>query len=90
MITATPLAMIAVALFATAPVPKVSAAEPLPKGVTMAHLATPLASPTDPVLDGRIWHCEGLDLSGQRQRERPRAVDRARVRGRLAEAGSLR
>lgn len=60
MITATPLAMIAaVALAATAPTPKVSAAEPLPRGVTMAHLVTPLASPTDPVLDGRIWHCEG-------------------------------
>ena len=60
MIAATPLAMIAaVALAATAPTPKVSAAEPLPKGVTLARLATPLSQPTDPVMDGRIWHCEG-------------------------------
>ena len=61
MITATPLAMIAaVALAATAPAPKVSAAEPLPKGVTMARLATPFTASEDPVLDGRIWHCDGV------------------------------
>ncbi len=57
---ATPLAMIAaVALAATAPAPKLTSVEALPKGVTMARLATPLAQPTDPVMDGRIWHCEG-------------------------------
>lgn len=60
MISATPLAMIAAAaLAATAPTPKTSAFQPLPKGATVAHLATPLASPADPVLDGRIWHCDG-------------------------------
>jgi hypothetical protein len=60
MITATPLAMIAaVALAATAPAPKAAPVEPLPKGVTLARLATPLAQPSDPVLDGRIWHCDG-------------------------------
>ena len=60
MIAATPLAMIAALAFsATAPAPKAAPLDPLPKGVTMATLATPLAEPSDPVLDGRIWHCEG-------------------------------
>lgn len=60
MITATPLAMIAaVALAATAPTPKPAPVDALPKGVTVARLSTPLARPADPVLDGRIWHCEG-------------------------------
>ena len=60
MIAATPLAMIAaVAIAATAPAPKAASVEALPKGVTMARLATPLAAPADPVMDGRIWHCEG-------------------------------
>lgn len=30
----------------------------LRKGETVATLATPLKSPKDPVIDGRIWHCE--------------------------------
>ncbi len=60
MIAATSLAMIAaVALAATAPAPKAAPLDPLPHGVTMARLVTPLAQPVDPVLDGRIWHCEG-------------------------------
>ena len=60
MISAAPLAMIAaIALAATAPAPKVSAAESLPKGVTVARLVTPLASPVDELMDGRFWRCEG-------------------------------
>lgn len=31
----------------------------LAKGAAYARLVTPLARPADPVLDGRIWHCEG-------------------------------
>ena len=30
----------------------------LRKGETVAMLVTPLKSPKDPVIDGRIWHCE--------------------------------
>ena len=30
----------------------------LARGSTMAVLATPLTRPSDPVIDGRIWHCD--------------------------------
>lgn len=30
----------------------------LRRGETVAMLVTPLKSPKDPVIDGRIWHCE--------------------------------
>ena len=57
---ATPLAMIAAAvLAATAPAPKPTPADAPPRGVTVATLATPLARPADPLLDGRFWSCEG-------------------------------
>ena len=35
--------------------------EPLPSGASLVRLASPLATPVDPVLDGRIWHCDGAD-----------------------------
>jgi hypothetical protein len=47
----------AAALFSTVAQPV--AAEPLPKGASLVKLATPLRSGMDPVLDGRIWHCDG-------------------------------
>ncbi len=31
----------------------------LAKGVTRVQLAAPLVKAIDPVIDGRIWHCEG-------------------------------
>ncbi len=42
---------------ASAPTPGVTKLD-LRKGETVATLATPLKSPKDPVIDGRIWHCE--------------------------------
>lgn len=60
MIAATPLALIAaVAVAATAPAPKAAPLDPLPRGVTLARLVTPLTTPADPLVDGRFWHCEG-------------------------------
>jgi hypothetical protein len=42
---------------ASAPTPGITKLD-LRKGETVAVLATPLKSPKDPVIDGRIWHCE--------------------------------
>ncbi len=52
-------AVAAAAFVANAPAPTAAPVAPLPKGVTIARLATPLARPADPVFDGRLWHCEG-------------------------------
>ena len=41
----------------SAPTPGVTKLD-LRKGETVAMLAKPLRSPKDPVIDGRIWHCE--------------------------------
>ena len=41
----------------SAPTPGVTKLD-LRKGETVATLSTPLKSPKDPVIDGRIWHCE--------------------------------
>lgn len=38
-----------------------SAFEPLPAGASMVRLVSALRTPVDPVLDGRIWHCDGAD-----------------------------
>ncbi len=52
------LAALAVAaVAANAPAPAVTPVS-LAKGVTYARLAIPLTRPADPVIDGRIWHCE--------------------------------
>ncbi len=50
-------ALAAGALATSAPAP--SPLAPQPAGVSLARLVTPLASGLDPVLDGRIWHCDG-------------------------------
>lgn len=34
-------------------------AAPLRKGEVLAMLSTPLTKGFDPVIDGRIWHCDG-------------------------------
>lgn len=51
-------AAVAAAALANAPAPSVQPVS-LVKGASYAKLVTPLARPADPVLDGRIWHCEG-------------------------------
>jgi hypothetical protein len=45
------------ACFATLPAAAQTAA--LPKGASRVELATPLKTGFDPVIDGRIWHCDG-------------------------------
>ena len=35
-----------------------AAAEPLPAGVTRAHLATAVPQPVEKLIDGRFWSCE--------------------------------
>lgn len=41
----------------SAPAPGIAKLD-LRKGETVAMLSTPLKTPKDPVIDGRIWHCE--------------------------------
>ena len=53
------LAALAVAAaVANAPAPSVTPVS-LVKGASYARLTSPLARGADPVIDGRIWHCEG-------------------------------
>ena len=35
--------------------------EPLSRGASVVRLSAALRAPVDPVLDGRIWHCDGAD-----------------------------
>jgi hypothetical protein len=52
------LAAVASATLANAPAPTLQPIS-LAKGVTVAHLASPLSHPVDQAFDGRMWHCEG-------------------------------
>ena len=50
----------------------------LPKGFSAARMSAPLKQRIDPVVDGRIWHCEGEDCSAAAQggmRSQPIAVE---------------
>ena len=58
MFTSSILAAVAAAALANAPAPTLTNVS-LAKGASYARLVTPLSQPSDPVLDGRIWHCEG-------------------------------
>lgn len=50
-------ALAVAAVAANAPAPTVTPVS-LAKGATYARLTTPLTRSADPVIDGRIWHCE--------------------------------
>ena len=69
-------AAVAAATLASAPAPHATL-QPvsLAKGATFARLVTPLAQAADPVLDGRIWHCEGATCQvGAFTNARPQSV----------------
>ena len=50
-------ALAVAAVAANAPAPTVTSVS-LSKGASYARLTTPLTRAADPVIDGRIWHCE--------------------------------